>query len=349
MTKCLIRPAVRSLVSPVVRPVIGQAGTSAPPVFDFTGGSLPAGVTLQRASGGTYVDNAGVLHLASTDAARFDHAYDGGSFVLQGLLVEPQRTNKALATQSLGTGALWNPIRSSVSADAAAAPDGTTTADKVVANTDNNSHGLAQLWGSNYGFNPVIGQDYCMSGYYKAGGYGWVNHFPDIYAWGVGGDPTCYLNLSTGALGTLGGLIDETWVERLADGWWRLTSRGQAVSTNSQASQVSFTIGEANNDNVFVGNGSDGIFMWGWQLEAAAFPTSYIPNSSTTTTATRAADVLTLPIPDGTWNLSAETPNGTFEAAGVVVSGGGGYEFDWADFTGATTERHVRAVTAGAA
>jgi len=327
----------------------GGCGADGPQVFDFTGGSLPAGVTLERASSGTYFNASGVLQLAATDAARFDHAYDDGGFVLQGLLVEPQRTNKALATESLGTTAIWEHTRITVSANAAAAPDGATTADKVVPSTDNNTHALAMRWDTPYGFSPVIGQDYCMSAFYKAGGYGWVSHNPDIYAWGVGGDPTCYLNLSTGALGHLGGLIDETWIERLPSDWWRLSTRGQAVSTNSQASKVFAVVGEANNDNFFAGNASDGIFVWGWQLEAAAFPTSYIPNASTTTTATRAADVLTLPIPNGNWNLSVVTPNGTFAAEGVTVAGGNGYELDWSDFSGATTERHVRSVTAEAA
>jgi hypothetical protein len=52
--------------------------------FDFSGGTLPAGITFTRASIGTYTDNAGILKAAGNDVARFN--YVGG---VSCLLVEP--------------------------------------------------------------------------------------------------------------------------------------------------------------------------------------------------------------------------------------------------------------------
>lgn len=312
--------------------------------FDFSAASLPSGATLERASSGTRYNSSGLLVVESTDVARFD--YNPGTLALLGLLVEPQRTNKALATESLATSPIWSPSQLSVSANAIAAPDGATTADKLVPSTNaSNDHVNRLWWQSNYGFTPTIGANYCLGAYFKAGEYTWAKFVIDLYVYGGTGTAFSFINLATGALGTQGTLIDDTWVEELPSDWWRLSVLGQAQSDVIFACVVQAAVAEGDNDSFFTGNGTDGLYSWGWQLEEAPWPSSYIPNSSTTTTATRSADVLTLDISDGTWDLEVETPNGTFTGQ-VVVSGGAGYEFDWADLTGATGERHVLSILA---
>jgi hypothetical protein len=63
-----------------------------------TGASL---VTFTRASSGTYVDSAGTLQTAATDAPRFDHNPTTGESL--GLLVEEARTNLLLNSGTLST------------------------------------------------------------------------------------------------------------------------------------------------------------------------------------------------------------------------------------------------------
>jgi hypothetical protein len=68
----------------------------------------------------------------------------------------------------------------------------------------------------------------------------------------------------------------------VGNGWYRCT----VYDTTS----TSFVAVYGRNGGNFVGNGVDGIYFWGGQVEAGAYPTSYIPTTSATVT--RNADVI---------------------------------------------------------
>jgi hypothetical protein len=62
--------------------------------------SLPTGISLTRASTGTYFDASGVLQTAAIDAPRFGHTWNGAAWIAAGLMDEKQRTNLFLQTGS---------------------------------------------------------------------------------------------------------------------------------------------------------------------------------------------------------------------------------------------------------
>ena len=93
-----------------------------------------SGITpsFSRASTGTFFNSSGVLTTAAVNGPRFNHVYNGSSWVSKGLLVEEQRTNLALYSQDF-TNIYWTktaPV--TLTADDRVAPDGTQTGTKVV-------------------------------------------------------------------------------------------------------------------------------------------------------------------------------------------------------------------------
>jgi hypothetical protein len=112
----------------------GGGGVSPAFQTDFTAiSSLPAGISLTRATTGTYFNASGVLQTAAIDAPRFDHN-PVSPFAATGLLIEEQRTNLMLQSGNLADPA-WstnsNVTSPVITANAATAPDGTTTAAQV--------------------------------------------------------------------------------------------------------------------------------------------------------------------------------------------------------------------------
>jgi hypothetical protein len=225
-----------------------------------TGASL---VTFTRASSGTFVDSAGVLQTATNDVARFDHDPVTGESL--GLLVEEQRTNLLLRSEDFST--TWVRFNVNASSNAILAPDGTLTADKLTENDADNFHRIRQ--GITSGVTGVF------SVFLKAAERTRVN---------LGTSDTNLIadfDLSAGSVVSGTGSI-----EPFSDGWYRCSI--SATFTTSGP----FLLLRNSSSEFYTGDGTSGIYLWGAQLEAGSFPTSYIP--TTTAAATRNASLADL-------------------------------------------------------
>ena len=245
-----------------------------------TGASL---VTFTRASSGTYTDSAGVIQTAATDVPRFDHNPTTGESL--GLLVEEQRVN--LITSSSDIAGFFTEQNSTATADAAAAPDGTVTADLLVPNTSPSSH---TSFNASISFSASTTYSYSI--FVKPNGYSWLQ----LLFTGGFDNPTAWVNFDltgAGSFGFTGGGEISKEIESYPGGWYRCTIT--ATSGAAAAGGPAYLVLDSNRngrDANYAGDNTSGIYLWGAQLEAGAFATSYIP--TTTAAVTRAADVASI-------------------------------------------------------
>jgi hypothetical protein len=191
------------------------------------------------------------------------------------LLIEEQRVNLLLQSETFDN-ASWSKFNAAVTANAVVAPNGTLTADKLV-ETSGSSASAYVL--SGVSITPVT---YTFSVYAKAS----ENSFLWLRVDALSFNRWAWVNVSNGTVGTAQSGLTVSTVS-VGDGWYRCILTYTATATGNG----SFYIGTSSADNVLNdnGDGTSGIFIWGAQLEAGAFPTSYIPTVASQVT--RSADV----------------------------------------------------------
>ena len=205
---------------------------------------------------------------APANTARFDHNPVTGESL--GLLVEEQRTNLLLRSEEFDNAA-WTKTRASITSNTIVAPDGTLTGDKWVEDTTaSNTHTLVQNVTIN---NATV---YSFSFYAKAAERSLIR----VNSPSIGVD--LWFNLATGLLQitTLG----TGTITPVGNGWYRIVATGTS-NTTSGAATIFLSNGTT---HIYTGDGYSGVYIWGAQLEAGAFPTSYIKTEASQVT--RSAD-----------------------------------------------------------
>jgi hypothetical protein len=198
------------------------------------------------------------------DVARIDYSSGSGA-----LLVEPQRTNIFTYSSSFDNSA-WPKYEASITANNTTAPDGTTTADKVIPSTANDAHGIER---------PVTGAAQSFSVYAKAGEYSRIALLFTVH------NAQAKFNLINGTVISTSGTVTAS-IEDAGNGWYRCII-STTLTTHNEARI--YVLDNSSNFN-YIGNGTNGLFIWGAQLEAGSYATSYIPTTSASVT--RNADVI---------------------------------------------------------
>ena len=261
MPKIISNKSNVDLDYPVIRPSLD---------LDFTQEELDPRITFSRGTSGTRVNRNRLIETVAANQPRFD--YDPVTGECKGLLIEEGRQNIALQSENINTSP-WSTSTLTFDTNSIVAPDGNTTADKLIENPSFSSFKTtAQSVGT-------ISGTYTVSGFFKAGerfrGY--------LQLFGTGGNASVPFNLRTG---TISGGAGTNTITPYGNGWYRVSS---TVTFTSATAAIYIVVQNDSGTSAYTGDGTSGLYCWGIQVETGAFPTSYIP--TTASTVTRSAEL----------------------------------------------------------
>jgi hypothetical protein len=197
-----------------------------------------------------------------------------GGATPRGLLIEEQRTNLLTYSEQFDNAA-WTKSNSTITANSVAAPDGTVTADTLVEDTSTGAHQITQAYVA------ASGTVVTFSVYVKQSQRSWMRITVNTAS---GANASAYFDVSAGTVGAVGG--GTASITPVGNGWFRCSVTGTLTTTNPT---LAILLANGNNGQSYTGDGTSGIYIWGAQLEAGAFATSYIPTVAASVT--RSADV----------------------------------------------------------
>ena len=210
------------------------------------------------------------------DVPRID--YTGGG--CGKLLLEKQSTNLMYPSEDF-TNANWSGGNYTIVANDLTSPDGTQNADKFTT-TSTTAENYMRI--SNISILANIGSSYTTTIFAKKGTGNFLR-IRNLFVTNGGTDGNAWFNLNTGAVGTVQSSQTAS-IQDMGNGWYRCSLTGVVGSVNSfSLMDFGFTNADATN---FPSANVDG-YLWGAQVEASSYPTSYIPCPSSSSV-TRLAD-----------------------------------------------------------
>lgn len=212
--------------------------------------------TFTRASTATFVGSDGLIQSAAVNTPRFDH--NPVTLACKGLLIEESRTNLLTQSESWQTGSSFTgPITPSISNNTTTSPDGLLTADTLSGSNGTLADGsVNSTWRL-----PNISSS--------------TTYTFSIYIKSLGVATKVEIRIRDNSTGTSVQTLDTN-----------ITSDWKRISVTATTGGTTTSI------RCIIQNTDGPIAIYGAQLEAGSFPTSYIP--TTTAALTRSADVCSI-------------------------------------------------------
>lgn len=237
----------------------------------------PIEIGVTRETTGSRTNQAGIIDYKDNNIARIN--YEGG---VGSLLLEPQRTNLALQSEAFDDVAWTKNNAPTITTNIAVSPNGTTTADGIKADDGLNYKTISQT--KTVSANSTLTFSIFVKKVVSETFYGGFN----IYFTG-GTAKICYgiVNAVNGTITIASSTITPiTSVVSFGD-YWRICCIATDNGSNTSVKIDYYATLSQNGTTLNTGTGSVRT-IWGAQLEVGAYPTSYIP--TTTSAVTRNQD-----------------------------------------------------------
>ena len=233
--------------------------------------------TFTRGSVATRINAQGLIENVASGQSRLDYPLiDGVQKGCPHHILEPQRTNVLL--QSNGFDTTWAFTRASVSQEHIS-PDGALNAWAFIDNATDSTHLMVQ----SVSLGAVTST---ASIYAKAG----TRDFIAFRFEGSTGVDYVYFNVKNGTIGNVNSDYIDVKIENAGNGWYRcIATRVLGASGN----QFIILSADKNGDPTYSGNGDNALYIYGSQVEAGSYATSYIPTNGESGGVTRSAETAT--------------------------------------------------------
>ena len=258
-------------------PYLYKAGTLYSQIPESGAGDFTVSRTTTVANRSTRINKDGLIELVNDNVPRLDYPLGGAVNGCPALLVEPSAQNLLLQSETWNVSP-WTATSGSqgatISGNVTTSPDGTTNADKLIEAAVTGSHFCLQS------FTLTSGTTYTTSFFAKASErtLGRLRMLGSSAYWDIDFD----LTLGTATGGT------NPFIQNYGNGWYRI---GGTFTANQPSNNFILSLRDASGNTSYTGNGTNGFFVYGAQLEVGSVATSYIP--TTTAAVTRSAEIIT--------------------------------------------------------
>jgi hypothetical protein len=193
------------------------------------------------------------------------------------LNLEPQRTNIAQRSEDYSN-SYWSKFNTTITVNATTSPDGYVNADKFVENTANNFHSMDSTFASGTGV-------FTASIYAKQSERRYLRL--NITEITPAVDHSALFDLQTGTVLNFTTGVTAS-IQSAANGFYRVIITSPALVGGQVRMATLMQTTTSASPQTYLGDGTSGMFLWGAQLEAGAYATSYIPTLAASVT--RVAD-----------------------------------------------------------
>jgi hypothetical protein len=258
-----------------------------------------------RGSTATFVGSDGLIQSAAINAARFDH--DPLTLACKGLLIEEARTNLVLQSENHPS-ASWNKTGVTVASASNTAPNGDATSNLVTEDLSVGQHRLFQSTAY------VSGTSYAISVFLKYAGRQFVAiAHPTVAANGV-----AIFDIQNGTISLTQSGVTAS-ITAYPNGWYRCVVNGVSATTGGSSHIIQGSTTGNSLTGSYLGLNGPAFYIYGSQIEAGAFPTSYIPTVASSVV--RSADVCSITGSDFTTVYNEPEHTLFAEASGMSHAG----------------------------